>query len=138
MIDKGTQNKIASCKELQGKSVSDIVGMKRFTDNLSAYMTAQREDRKAPRKMYADMVKAGIVSGGKRVPAHPIDKTLDWSVADFTLEYLAVVTGVSQQSHAVREYVRQLGQQAYNLTIAQIVCDEFPELTPALLPKSGN
>lgn len=137
MIDKGTQNKIDSCKALQGKTISDVVGMKRFTDNLAAYIKAQREDRKATRKMYDDMLKAGIV-GGKRVPAHPIDKTLGWSVAEFTLEYLAAITGVSKQSHAVREYVRQLGQQAYNLTIAQIVCDEFPELAPALLPKSGN
>lgn len=137
MIDKGTQNKIDSSKALQGKTISDIIGMERFTDNLAAYIKAQREDRKSTRESFRAMLKSGMVSG-KKVPAHPMDATLPWSVGEFAMEYLAVVTGVSKQSHAVREYVRQLGQQAYNLTIAQIVCDEFPELAPALLPKSGN
>ena len=134
MIDKATKNKIASCKWLQGKTVADIIATDRFAQNLAAYLTAQKEDRNATRKSYEAMRKAGGAVGYK-LPAHPVDKVLEMSVADFAIEYAAVVTGVSEKPLSVRRYIEQLGQQAYNLTIAQIVVEEFPELTPVLLPK---
>lgn len=134
MIDKATKNKIASCKWLQGKTVADIIATDRFAQNLAAYLTAQKEDRNATRKSFEAMRKAGGAVGYK-LPAHPVDKVLEMSVADFAIEYAAVVTGVSEKPLSVRRYIEQLGQQAYNLTIAQIVVEEFPELTPVLLPK---
>ena len=136
MIDQATKNKIASCKALQGKTVADIIGSERFGKNLAAYVTEQREARKAAVASYNAMRKAG--AKGYKLPTHPIDKTLKLSVEDFAVEFAAVVTGASKRPAFERKYIEQLGKQAYNLTIAQIVCEEFPELEPALLPKAEN
>ena len=137
MLDKATRRKIESCKALQGKTVSDLVSTDRFEKNLGAYLTAQKEDRNTSRKSYEAMKKAGGAIGMK-LPAHPVDNFLDMSVAEFGLEYLAVLGKMSTRTFAEREFIRQLGQQAYNLTVAQIVCEEFPELEPALIPKKNE
>lgn len=136
MIDNATLSKIQSCKALKGKSVEDVVSSDRFVANLSAYITEQREARKAAVASFKAMKKAG--AKGYKLPAHPIDKTLNLSVEDFAVEFAAVVTGASERPASERKYIEQLGKQAYNLTIAQIVCEEFPELEPALLPKAEN
>ena len=136
MLDKATKDKINSCKGLQGKTVEDLISTERFATNIGAYLTAQKEDRKTSRKSYEAMRKAGGAKGFK-LPAHPVDNFLDMAVADFIVEFVAVIAGVSNRPKAQREFVRQLGQQAYNLTVAQIVCEEFPELEPALIPKKS-
>lgn len=133
MIDQATKNKIASCKALQGKTVADIVGTERFEKNLSAYITEQREARKAAIASYNAMKKAGGAFGLK-LPAHPIDDTMKWPVEQFAVEYLAILARVSKRPAGVRRYVEQLAQQAYNVTVAQIVCEEFPELTTIFFP----
>ena len=136
MLDKATRRKIESCKALQGKTVSDLVSTDRFEKNLAAYLTAQKEDRNTSQKSYEATRKAGGAIGLK-LPAHPVDHFLDMSVADFAMEYLAVFAGISKRPKSERDYINQLGQQALNLTIAQIVCEEFPELEPALIPKKN-
>lgn len=129
--------KIRSCKALQGKDVADIIAMPRFLENLGAYWTAQKTDRDAIRKSYDAMRKMGGAKG-YRIPAHVIDDLAGMSVADLAVEYAKVVAGGSTRNHAERLYIRQIGQQAYNLTIAQIVVEEYPELEPELLPKKSN
>lgn len=130
-----TINKIRNCKALQGMTVGDLVATERFRDNLAAYMTAQREDRKAIQQSYQAMRKMGGAKGYK-LPAHPIDRIIDMSVEEFATEYMRVVAKVSKRSVAERQYIAQLGGQAYNLTVAQIVCEEFPELENELIPKT--
>lgn len=138
MIDQATKNKIKSCKALQGKTIADIIGSERFGKNLAAYITEQREARKAAIASYNAMKKAGGAIGLK-LPAHPIDETMDWTVEQFAVEYLAVIGRVSKRPASVRRYVEQLAQQAYNVTVAQIVCEEFPELTTVFFPaKNGQ
>lgn len=134
-MNKDVQQKIQSCKALQGKTVEELISTEKFRNNLAAYLTAQREDRKAIRSSYEAMRKVGGAKGYK-VPAHPIDRLMDLSVAEFSDEYMAVICGVSKRSHAERLYIQQLGQQAYNLTVSQIVVAEFPELENILIPKS--
>ena len=99
-------------------------------------MTAQREDRKQIQSSYKAMLKVGGAKGYK-LPAHPIDRVIDLSVDEFAAEFLAVVSGISQRSAAERKYIEQLGRQAYNLTVAQYVVDEFPELENILIPKKN-
>lgn len=130
-----TRNKIASCKALQEMTVADLCATVRFRDNLAAYMTAQRTDRDAIRKSYDAMRKLGGAKGYK-LPAHPIDRVINLSVEDFAVEYLAVIANASKRTVAERRYIQQLGQQAYNLTVAQYVVDEYPELADELIPKS--
>ena len=132
-----TRNKIASCKALQEMTVADLCATVRFRDNLAAYMTAQRTDRDAIRKSYDAMRKLGGAKGYK-LPAHPIDRVINLSVEDFAVEYLAVIANASKRPVAERQYIQQLGQQAYNLTVAQYVVDEYPELADELIPKSKS
>lgn len=136
-MKKETLQKIRSCKALQGKDVADIIAMPRFLENLGAYWTAQKTDRDAIRKSYEAMRKMGGAKG-YRIPAHVIDDLAGMSVSDLAVEYAKVVAGGSTRNHAERLYIRQIGQQAYNLTVAQIVVDEYPELANELLPKSNS
>lgn len=135
MLDKEAQRKIESCKELQGMTVADLCATVRFRDNLATYMVAQRTDREAIRKSYEAMRKLGGAKGFK-LPAHPIDRVIDLTVEQFAAEYLAILAKTSTRPLAERQYIRQLGQQAYNLTVAQYVVDEYPELADELIPKT--
>ena len=101
--------------------------MPMFRDNLAAYLTAQREDRKAVRASYDAMRKMGGAKGYK-LPSHPIDRVIGMSVEAFAAEFVAIVYRQSRLSAAERQYVFQLGRQAYNLTILQIVAEDFPEV----------
>ena len=129
------QKKVASCKALQGKSISDILRMPEFLENLGAYMRAQFTERKAARESYE---KIKVFARGFKLPAHAIDKVIDLTPEQFAEEYLAVICGNCKRPAAVREYIAQLGQQAYNMTIAQFVVKEFPELADIFFPKSKN
>lgn len=134
-MNKEILNKIRDCKALQNVTIEDLCKTDRFRDNLAAYMTAQREDRKAIRASYDAMRKLGGVKGYK-IPAHPIDDVISMSVEEFAREYLNVISKCSKRPAAERQYILQLGQQAYNLTVAQIVINEFPELESVLIPKN--
>ena len=127
MLTKEQIKKIQSCKALQGKTLQDVCEMPMFRDNLAAYLTAQREDRKAVRASYDAMRKMGGAKGYK-LPSHPIDRVIGMSVEAFAAEFVAIVYRQSRLSAAERQYVFQLGRQAYNLTIIQIVAEEFPEV----------
>jgi len=134
-MKRETLEKIKNCKALQGMTVEDVIKSDRFRDNLAAYLTAQREDRKAIRSSYAAMRKAGGAKGYK-LPAHVIDNFMDCTVEDFVADYLEVLSKMSPRPMRERQYIGQLGRQAYNLTITQFVIDEFPELADELTPKS--
>ena len=75
---------------------------------------------------------------GYRIPSHPIDDLAGMSVDDLAVEYAKVVAGGSTRNHAERLYIRQIGQQAYNLTVAQYVVEEYPELESELFPKKSK
>lgn len=135
-MKKETLEKIRACKALQGVAVSDFLSSERFLENLAAYVTAQREDRKAIKSSYEAMRKVGGAKGYK-LPAHTIDRLMNLSVSEFSEEVGKVFDRTSQRPFAEREYLYQLGRQAYNLTVAQIVCEEFPELKDELLPKTS-
>jgi dsRNA-specific ribonuclease len=55
----------------------------------------------------------------------------------FVAEFINVLAKCSELSFAERQYIEQLGKQAYNLTVAQYVIEEFPELETELLNKSN-
>lgn len=128
--------KIRACKALKNISVRDLLKTERFQKNMAAYLNAQKEDRTSYIASYMAMRKFGLPKGYK-LPAHVVDRILDLSVEEFTEAYFEVIQGVSDKSAAERMYISQLGQQAYNLTMAQIVCEEFPELEGELIPKTN-
>lgn len=134
---KEIQDKVKSCKALQGMTIAELVKTDRFRNNLAAYMTAQRTDREQIRKSYEAMRKLGGAKGFK-LPAHPIDKCINLTVDQFVEEYKNIVEKHSPRPRAEREYIRQLCGQAYNLTVAQYVVDEFPELADVLIPKNDK
>ena len=137
MLDKDTQRKIESCKALQGMTVEDFINNARFRENLAGYLTEQRETRKTARASYAAMRKVGGAKGYK-LPAHVCDKFIDVNVDQFAELFMAVIAKRYNGPLAERQYIRQLGMQAYNLTVAQYVVEEYPELEPILLPKPTN
>lgn len=130
------RRKIESCKALQGKSVRDVCEMPEFRSNLEAYMKVQREDRAAIRASYDAMKKLGGAKGYK-IPAHVIDDVIDMTTEQFSTEFLAVINWTSKRPKAERDYIKQLGMQAYNLTVAQIVTEELPELKPVLFAEDN-
>lgn len=134
-MKKETQNKIISCKALRGKSVYDVLAMQKFVDNLAAYWNAQKTDRSAIRASYEAMRKLGGAKGYK-LPAHPIDDLAGLSVEDLAIEFAKVIAGNSKRCRAERLYIQQIGQQAYNLTVAQLIVAEYPELEDELIPKT--
>jgi len=127
-MDEAIADKVRKCKKLQGKNIVDVMDMRQFQDNLAAYWTQQRESRLQVERNYKLITKP--------VPAHPIANLMNLSVKQLMLEYLAVINGTSTRTSSERTYIKQLCQQAYNLTVAQIVCKEFPELESELLPKA--
>ena len=126
--------KIASCKALQRMTVEDVIMSDRFRDNLAAYMTEQRETRNMAIRSYQAMHKLGGPTK-YRLPAHPIDRVINQPVEDFRKDFMLIIGKKSARPHSEREYIRQLGQQAYNLTVAQFVVEEYPELSDILIPK---
>ena len=118
-------------------TVEDFIKNDRFRENLAGYLTEQRETRKTARASYAAMRKVGGVKGYK-LPAHVCDKFIDVSVDQFAELFMAVIAKRYNGPLAERQYILQLGMQAYNLTVAQYVVDEYPELEPVLLPKPSN
>lgn len=128
------QNKVRACKALQGKSVADIVNTERFFYNLKAYFDAQLEDRNATKASFQAMKKAGMM--GYKIPSHPIDKVTGMGPEGLRQEYLRILTGKSELPFSQRQYIGQLAGQAYSLTVAQYVIEEFPELEDVLIPKS--
>lgn len=118
-------------------TVQDILKTPRFRDNLAAYMEAQRIDREGVRKSYQAMLKLGGARGYK-LPAHVIDRVINMPVEAFAAEYAKILCGGSERSAAERKYILQLGQQAYSLTVAQYIVDEYPELESELIPKQNN
>ena len=128
------QEKIKQCKALQNMTVEDVIKCDRFSNNLAAYWTAQKEDRKAIRKSYEAMRKVGGAKGMK-IPAHPIDQLSKLSTDDLALFYIQIMAKRCVLPASQRLYVQQICGQAYALTVAQYVVDEFPELESELLPK---
>lgn len=130
-MKRETKEKISKVKALQGKSIADVCEMPEFLDNLGKYMEAQKEDREAARQ---------AISAGMRLQAHVIDHLIDYGIFDnpgvFAYAYIQCINGTSEFTSAEREYILQLGQQAYNLTIANFAVAEFPELKDELFPKN--
>lgn len=136
MLDKETIKKIASCKALQEMTVADLCATARFRDNLAAYWAVQKEDRNAIRASYQAMHKLGTNKGYK-LPSHTIDRIMNLTVDDLVVAYKEIINGHCDRPFSERRYIGQLGQQAYNLTVAQYVVDEYPELADELIPRTS-
>lgn len=132
-MKKEIQQKIASCKALQGKTISDLCHTDQFLQNLAAYMNAQKTDRNAIQASYQAMRKMGGAKGFK-LPAHPIDRVIDLTAEQFRDEFCSCIAATNPRPSAQREYILQLGMQAYNLTVGQFVVKEFPELKDVIFP----
>ena len=118
-------------------TVEDFINNARFRENLAGYLTEQRETRKTARASYAAMRKVGGAKGYK-LPAHVCDRFIDMPVDQFAALFMDVIAKRYNGPFAERQYIQQLGMQAYNLTVAQYVVEEYPELEPVLMPKPAN
>lgn len=133
MTEKEAQKKIVACKALQGMTVEGVIDTPRFRENMAAYLTEQRTAREAAKKSFAAVKKAGM--RGYKLPSHVCDMFVTMPVDKFTRLYKDVISRRSERPFRERQYIQQLGGQAYNLTIAQFVIDEFPETKDYFFPK---
>lgn len=128
-MKREVKEKIASCKALQGKTVEDVCRMPEFIGNLEGYFNSQKEDRRTVRELAKKM--------NQRPYAHVVDRFILWKAEAMRDEFLLILEGKSRMSAEERLYVRQLCQQAYNLTVAKMVVAEFPELKDEFFPKAN-
>jgi len=119
------------CKALKGKSVSDVIASPEFLENLGKYWAAQREDYAAAVSTFKATAKPL-----QRMPAHPITHFLELDAEGMRQEFAKCVGRTSLRPRSQREYIEQLGMQAYNVTVANALVAEFPELKDILFPKS--
>lgn len=133
MTEKEAQKKIAACKKLQGMTVEGVIDTPRFRENMAAYLAEQRETRRAAKASFAAVRKAGM--RGYKLPSHACDMFVTMPVDEFTRLYKDVISRRSERPFRERQYIQQLGGQAYNLTIAQYVIEEFPETKDYFFPK---
>lgn len=133
MTEKEAKKKIAACKALQGMTVEGVIDTPRFRENMAAYLTEQRTAREAAKKSFAAVKKAGM--RGYKLPAHVCDMFVEMPVSEFVKLYKGVISRKLWRPFRERQYIQQLGGQAYNLTIAQYVIDEFPEMKDYFFPK---
>lgn len=139
-MDKEIINKIRQAKCMEGKTIEDVVNSDAFARNLSAYIKAQVDDRKAVLAYAVAVRKKGLTM---KAPSHVIDDFLAKGFADvdvFREEFLRVAGKISNEPVRLREYIRQLGMQVYAVTVVDMVSEEFPELKNELLniKENGN
>ncbi len=135
MMTEEQKQKIACA--LSGMTVKDIIGTERFLNNLSAYLDAQKEDRRKIRASYAAMKRLGFAKG-YRLPAHVIDRFLGTTAGDFARLYAGLIDRTIWRPFAERQYVLQLGRQAYNLTAVQLAAEKYPELESLIEESRGT
>lgn len=135
-MNKKTIEAIRNCKALQGKTIADICQTDEFLKILDKYMRVQVEERQAARSAIFNP------RLNQRLPAHVIDKVeelgLMSSPTRFANEWCRIINRESELSAKEREYIRQLGQQAFNLTVANFVIAENPELRDELYNAKNN
>lgn len=124
--------RIRECKALKDKTISDIIDLPEFEKNLAIYM---KEQLNALNKVdvMAERTKRLYPRMGLKRPRHVIDRLVEKGVfagvESFKMAFVDEINMECHYSANERKYIEQLGMQAYNLTVAQIVCKEFPELS---------
>lgn len=136
LSQKEISEKIAKVEALQGKTIGDVMQMPLFLEILTAYLTEQKETRKAAQQSFKAMaVQNPGLAMRFHLPAHCIDKFIDMTPEQFRDEITEVMEARSKRPAQERKYIKQLGDQAIDCTIAKICCEQFPELTEVYFPK---
>ncbi len=124
--------KIRECKALKDKTIGDIVELQEFEKNLEMYMNEQLDALKKA-DMMSERTKRLYPRIGLKRPRHVIDRLKEKGVfagvESFKCAFIDEINMKCHYSANERKYIEQLGMQAYNLTVAQIVCKEFPEMS---------
>lgn len=121
---------------LKDKTIGDILKMDLFKQNIGAYLKAQREDRSKAKEYIRNMAKH--VRNYIWPKSHIIDR-LDYLTPDnFAFYFSKILEKKSVLPASEREYIRQIGLQAFNKTIADIAIAERPELEIEIYQSSNN
>lgn len=117
-------------EKLDGKSVSDVLKMQEFITNLAAFINEQKMTREAVLQQRKKIIEAGKYPAPEKRPCidRVIESGLMKSATDFGVEFEKVLNRTSEHPQAIREYIRQLGMRAYQLTIEQFICEANPDM----------
>lgn len=117
-------------ERLDGKTVFDVLDMPEYITNLAAYMNEQKMTRDAVLQQRKKIIEAGKFPAPENRPC--IDRVIELglmeSANDFAFEFAKVLNRTSEHPQEIREYIRQLGMRAYQLTIEQFICDANPDM----------
>lgn len=136
MMTEETKAKMMQTAALKDKTVGDILNSDLFKTNIAAYLKAQREDRTKAKEYIRSMAKQ--VKFRIWPKSHVIDR-LDYLTPDNFASYFAkVLEHRSSLPKSEREYIEQIGRQAFNKTIADFAIAERPELENEIYSSNNN
>lgn len=135
-MNESTKAKIMQTAALKDKTIADILETDVFKKNIAAYLKAQREDRSKAKEYIWKMAKH--VRNNIWPKSHVIDR-LDYLTPDnFAFYFGRVLEHRSRLPKSERDYIDQIGRQAFNKTIADIAIAERPELELEIYSSLNN
>lgn len=116
-------------KKLIGKTFFAVLLMPEFATNLTACIDEQVKTREQVKKAIAEIRKKGKRVADTRTDLDRlIEMGLMVDAGDFAVEFANVIAKESKLPNSLREYVRELGMRAYNMTIHQFIREANPDL----------
>lgn len=135
-MNEATKAKIMQTAALKDKSIGDILKSDKFKENIAAYLKAQREDRAKAKEYIRNMAKHARNYIWPK--AHVIDRLDYLTPENFATYFAKVLEHRSGLPKSERDYIDQIGRQAFNKTIADIAIAECPELESEIYSQSNN
>lgn len=116
-------------EELKGKTLFAVLLMSEFETNMTACIDEQVKAREQVKKAIAEIRKQGKrVADSRTNLDRLIEMGLMADAGDFAVEFAKVIAKESKLPNKLREYVRELGMRAYNMTIHQFIRKANPDL----------
>lgn len=122
-------------KALEGKNIGDILDSEEWRQNISAYLSSQRNDYKKAKEQAEQLMKRGFKVKSIR---HTLENLDFLTSENFGQYYADCLAKSSSLNAASRNYILQLGGQAYNKTVIDLTIKAFPETRDAFYPPKQN
>ena len=115
---------------LKDKTMIDILSTPEFEKAIQECMEEQKNARNLYKKTVNELIKMGKYVPREKRPE--IDRIQELGLLDdpaaFTEEIVKVYFKKSNLPRSAREYIQELGQQAWNLAVSRIICAADAEM----------
>ena len=115
---------------LDGKSVFDVLVMPEFEIIMVDCIKEQTELRKGYLQAIEELKKKGkyVPPTNRPVIDRVQESGLLADAGTFIVEFANVLSKSSKQPKEIRDYVKQLGMRAYNMTVEKFICEADPKM----------